>query len=229
MERAIVLLSGGLDSTTTLAIAKAEGFDLYALSFDYQQRHRCELDCAKRIAATYQVQDHLVVAFDLTKIGGSALTSRHQVPKTGVTDGIPSTYVPARNTIFLSFAAAWAEVVGAFDIFIGANVVDYSGYPDCRPDYLAAYTQMINLGTRVGRTTDKKFTIHAPLLKMSKVEIIKKGLALGVDYGGTHSCYDPSRLGDPCGLCDSCRIRRGAFAALGIPDPVDLRKQGQDL
>lgn len=221
---AVVLLSGGLDSTTALAIAQAEGFTCYALSFDYGQRHRLELEAARRVAAAFNVARHLVVTFDLRAIGGSALTSDLPVPKDrpaeATTAGIPITYVPARNTIFLSFALAWAETLDATDIFLGVNVYDYAGYPDCRPEYLRAYEAMANLATRAGVEGNRSWTLHAPLITLTKADIIRRGLALGVDYALTHSCYDPTPDGLACGHCDSCRFRRKGFAEAGIPDPL---------
>jgi len=219
-KKAVVLYSGGLDSTTCLALARSEGFAPYAISFAYGQRHTTELDVAKVNARTMGAVDHLVVEFDLRKVGGSALTSDIAVPKEGVGSDIPVTYVPARNTIFLSFALGWAEVLGAFDIFIGVNALDYSGYPDCRPEYIAAFETMANLATKAGVEGSGRFQIHAPLIRLTKAEIIGKGLALGVDYGRTHSCYDPTDEGLACGLCDSCRLRLKGFAEAGVPDPV---------
>lgn len=223
-RRAVVLLSGGLDSATTLAIARAEGFACYALSFDYGQRHRRELAAARRVAAASGVREHLVVAFDLRAIGGSALTADLPVPKDRTPDamaeGVPITYVPARNTIFLSFALAWAETLDAADVFIGVNVYDYSGYPDCRPEYLRAYEAMANLATRAGVEGGRRWTIHAPLIAMTKAQIIRRGLALGVDYGLTHSCYDPTPEGLACGRCDSCLLRLKGFAEAGAIDPI---------
>ncbi|MCS7079961.1 MAG: 7-cyano-7-deazaguanine synthase QueC [Chloracidobacterium sp.] len=223
-RRAVVLLSGGLDSATTLAIARAEGFACYALSFDYGQRHRRELDAARRVAAAIGAEAHLVVAFDLRAIGGSALTSDLPVPKdrspAAMAEGIPITYVPARNTIFLSFALAWAETLNAADIFIGVNVYDYSGYPDCRPEYLRAYESMARLATRAGVEGGQRLTIHAPLIEMTKAEIIRRGLTLGVDYSLTHSCYDPTPDGLACGRCDSCRLRLKGFTEAGVTDPI---------
>ncbi|GAB7025911.1 7-cyano-7-deazaguanine synthase QueC [Geotalea toluenoxydans] len=219
-KKAVVLYSGGLDSTTCMAIAREKGFEPYAMSFDYGQRHSVELATAKANAKTMGAAEHLVVSFDLRKVGGSALTADLDVPKEGVGAGIPVTYVPARNTIFLSFALGWAEVLGAFDIFIGVNALDYSGYPDCRPEYIAAYEATANLATRAGVEGTGRFVIHAPLIAMTKAEIIRKGLALGVDYGKTHSCYDPTPEGHACGLCDSCRLRLKGFAEAGVTDPV---------
>ncbi|MGB9710413.1 MAG: 7-cyano-7-deazaguanine synthase QueC [Thermodesulfovibrio sp.] len=218
--KAVVLLSGGIDSSTTLAIAKNEGFECYAISFDYAQRHRIELDFAKKVAKHIGVKEHLIISFDLRKIGGSALTSEIDVPA-GTQEGIPVTYVPARNTIFLSFALAWAEVLNAPFIFIGANVVDYSGYPDCRPEYLQAFERMANLATKISVEGKLQFKIHAPLLYLTKAEIIKKGIELGLDYSLTWSCYDPQ--GDPpkpCLKCPSCLFRLKAFEEAGIKDPL---------
>lgn len=227
-KKAVVLYSGGLDSTTCLAIAKAEGFEPYAISFAYGQRHKAELEFARTNAKAMGAVDHLVVEFDLRKVGGSALTSDIAVPKEGVGSDIPVTYVPARNTIFLSFALGWAEVLGAFDIFIGVNALDYSGYPDCRPEYIAAFEAMANLATKAGVEEAGRFTIHTPLIRLTKAEIIKRGLALGVDYGRTHSCYDPTPEGLACGLCDSCRLRLKGFSEAGVKDPVKYvtRDQG---
>ncbi|ACM19064.1 7-cyano-7-carbaguanine synthetase [Geotalea daltonii FRC-32] len=219
-KKAVILYSGGLDSTTCMAIAREEGFEPYAMSFDYGQRHSVELATAKANAKTMGASEHLVVSFDLRKVGGSALTADLDVPKEGIGAGIPVTYVPARNTIFLSFALGWAEVLGAFDIFIGVNALDYSGYPDCRPEYIAAFEATANLATRAGVEGTGRFVIHAPLIAMTKAEIIRKGLALGVDYGRTHSCYDPTPEGLACGLCDSCRLRLKGFAEAGVTDPV---------
>ena len=223
-EKAVVLLSGGLDSTTTLAIARAAGFELYAMSFDYGQRHSLELESARRVAKSMQVEKHLVAAFDLRAIGGSALTDQIQVPKERraeeIASGVPVTYVPARNTIFLSFALAWAEVLGAKDIFIGVNALDYSGYPDCRPEYIEAFEKMATLATKAGVEGRMPLKIHAPLIAMSKAEIIRTGLKLGVDYSMTHSCYDPTAGGIACGACDSCRLRLKGFAEAGASDPL---------
>jgi len=217
-------LSGGIDSATTLAIAKNEGFDVYALSFRYGQRHVIELEAAKRIAQHENVAGHLVIDIDLRSIGGSALTADITVPKARSMEqmgrNIPATYVPARNTIFLSYALAWAEVIGADDIFIGVNALDYSGYPDCRPEYIFAYEQMANLATKAGVEGGKKLKIHAPLIEMSKSQIIRKGIELGVDYSLTHSCYDPSASGEACGECDSCLLRLKGFRDAGVKDPV---------
>jgi 7-cyano-7-deazaguanine synthase len=218
-EKAVVLYSSGLDSTTCMAIARIQGFTPYAISFSYGQRHSVEMELAKRYARPMGAADHLVVDFDYRKVGGSALTSSVEVPKDGIGSDIPVTYVPARNTIFLSFAVGWAEVLGARDIFIGVNALDYSGYPDCRPEYIAAFEKMANLATRAG-VEGNGFTIHTPLISMTKAEIIKKGLLLGVDYALTHSCYDPTEDGLSCGLCDSCRLRLKGFAEAGLADPV---------
>jgi 7-cyano-7-deazaguanine synthase len=220
MKKAVILYSAGLDSTTCLAIAQAEGFAPYAISFDYGQRHRHELDLARANAKQLGAGEHLVVCFDLRQVGGSALTSDLEVPKEGVGADIPVTYVPARNTIFLSFALGWAEVLGAFDIFIGVNALDYSGYPDCRPEYIEAYQRMANLATRAGVEGAGQFTIHTPLLQLTKAQIIQRGLALGVDYSRTHSCYDPTPDGRSCGRCDSCRLRLKGFAEAGLSDPL---------
>lgn len=219
-KKTVILYSGGLDSTTCMAIAKAEGFEPYAMSFAYGQRHKAELELAKGNAKPMGAVEHMVVEFDLRKMGGSALTAEIDVPKEGVGNDIPVTYVPARNTIFLSFALGWAETLGAFDIFIGVNALDYSGYPDCRPEYIAAFEKMANLATKAGVEGAGRFTIHAPLIHLTKAEIIRKGLALGVDYGRTHSCYDPTVGGLACGRCDSCRLRLKGFAEAGVSDPV---------
>ncbi len=217
--KAVVLYSGGLDSTTCLAIASADGFSPYAISFAYGQRHSVELELARAHARRMGAVDHLVVDFDYRKVGGSALTDDISVPKEGVGDDIPVTYVPARNTIFLSFALGWAEVLGAFDIYIGVNALDYSGYPDCRPEYIAAFEAMANLATKAG-VEGRHFRIHTPLISLTKAQIIRKGVQLGVDYGLTHSCYDPTPEGLSCGRCDSCRLRLKGFAEAGMADPV---------
>ena len=223
---AIVLLSGGLDSTTVLAIAKDQGFTPYALSFRYGQRHVVELAAAKRVAEAAGVERHVVADIDLRVFGGSALTSDVDVPKRASTDelaaDIPVTYVPARNTIFLSFALAYAETIGASDVFIGVNALDYSGYPDCRPEYIRAYEAMANLATRAG-VGGAKLAIHTPLMEMTKAEIIRTGLNLGVDYGLTSSCYDPDAEGHPCGHCDSCLLRLKGFSEAGASDPLDYQ------
>lgn len=222
MKKAVVLYSGGLDSTTCMAIAREAGFSPYALSFSYGQRHAIELDKARENAAKIGAREHLVIDFDYRLIGGSALTADQAVPKDGVVaDTIPTTYVPARNSVFLSFALGWAEVLGAFDIFIGVNALDYSGYPDCRPEFIAAFEQLANLATRAGVERRDQFRVHAPLILLSKAEIITRGLGLGVDYRLTHSCYDPTPAGLACGLCDSCRLRLKGFAEVGMRDPID--------
>ncbi|GAB5047122.1 7-cyano-7-deazaguanine synthase QueC [Thermodesulfovibrio sp. TK110] len=218
--KAVVLLSGGIDSSTTLAIAKHEGFACYALSFDYGQRHKVELESAKKVAKHIGVKEHLIISFDLRKIGGSALTSELDMPS-GTQEGIPVTYVPARNTIFLSFALAWAEVLKASHIFIGANVVDYSGYPDCRPEYLQAFECMANLATKISIEGKLQFKIHAPLLYLTKAEIIKKGVELGVDYSLTWSCYNPQgEPPKPCLTCPSCIYRLKGFEEANLKDPL---------
>jgi 7-cyano-7-deazaguanine synthase len=222
--KAVVLLSGGLDSTTALAIARAEGHDPYALSFRYGQRHTVELDAAARVAAAVGVSAHVVADIDLRAFGGSALTDDsiavpHHDSADDVTADIPVTYVPARNTIFLSFALAWAETLGAADVFIGVNALDYSGYPDCRPEYIAAYERMANLATRAGVEGSTRLRIHTPLIDLTKAQIIERGLSLGVDYGLTHSCYDPVAE-RACGSCDSCLLRARGFAEVGVTDPA---------
>ena len=222
-SRAVVLLSGGLDSATCLAIARAEGLACTALSFDYGQRHRVELDAARRVAEAIGVVDHRWVSLDLRAFGGSALTDAIDVPKdrdaSQMAADIPVTYVPARNTIFLSYALALAEVIASTDIYLGVNAVDYSGYPDCRPEYIRAFEKMANLATRAG-VEGHRLTIHTPLLDLRKTEIIQRGLDLGVDYRLTHSCYDPDHEGRPCGHCDACVLRIAAFSELGMDDPV---------
>nr|C6E7E7.1 RecName: Full=7-cyano-7-deazaguanine synthase; AltName: Full=7-cyano-7-carbaguanine synthase; AltName: Full=PreQ(0) synthase; AltName: Full=Queuosine biosynthesis protein QueC [Geobacter sp. M21] len=222
-KKAVILYSGGLDSTTCLAIAKKQGFAPYALSFSYGQRHQQELEVAKLNARPMGAVDHLLVEFDLRKMGGSALTSDIEVPKEGVGEEIPVTYVPARNTIFLSFALGWAETLDCFDIFIGVNALDYSGYPDCRPEFISAYETMANLATKAG-VEGKRLQIHTPLISLTKAEIIQKGISLGVDYSKTHSCYDPAEDGAACGRCDSCRLRLKGFAEAGVTDPVRYQK-----
>jgi 7-cyano-7-deazaguanine synthase len=219
-KKAVILYSSGLDSTTCLAIAQEQGFTPYAISFDYGQRHRHELELARNMAKKLGAVEHLVVAFDLRQVGGSALTSEIEVPKEGVGNDIPVTYVPARNTIFLSFALGWAEVLGAYDIFIGVNALDYSGYPDCRPEYIESYERMANLATKAGVEGAGHFTIHTPLINLTKAEIIEQGMALGVDYSQTHSCYDPTPEGLSCGTCDSCRLRLKGFSEAGMSDPL---------
>jgi 7-cyano-7-deazaguanine synthase len=222
------LLSGGLDSTTVLAIAKAEGFDVYALSFAYGQRHSWELECARVVARAGGAKEHRTATIDLRAFGGSALTADIDVPKgrtpEQMSSGIPITYVPARNTIFLSYALAWAEVLGSSDIFIGVNALDYSGYPDCRPEFIAAFERMANLATKAGVEDRQALKIHAPLMSLTKAEIIRKGLELGVDYSLTSSCYDPSPTGQPCGGCDSCVLRQKGFRENGLVDPLQYRE-----
>lgn len=219
--QAVVLLSGGLDSATALACARDAGFECRCISVDYGQRHRFELEAARRVSAGMGVADHRVVAIDLRAIGGSALTDAIEVPKGegAAAQGIPVTYVPARNLLFLSLAAGFAEVVGARDIFVGVNAVDYSGYPDCRPEFIEAFTHAANAGTRAG-VEGRGFRVHTPLIGMTKPEIIRAGVRLGVDYGLTHSCYDPDHSGAACGRCDSCRIRRRGFEEAGVADPT---------
>jgi 7-cyano-7-deazaguanine synthase len=226
-RRAVVLLSGGVDSTTTLAIAKEQCFRPYALSFRYGQRHEVELEAASRVAKGAAVEQHKIVDIDLRNFGGSALTSDIDVPKgrhpEEMSVGIPITYVPARNTIFLSFALAWAEVLESSDVFIGVNVLDYSGYPDCRPEFIKAFEALANLATRAGVEGTTRLAIHAPLINLTKAEIIRKGVELGVDYSLTSSCYDPSGVGEACGLCDSCQLRRKGFLEAGVIDPTRYR------
>ena len=223
-RRAVVLLSGGLDSATVLAIAKRQDYACYALSFSYGQRHVWELEAAKRVAASLGAMEHRIASIDLRVFGGSALTGDIDVPKGRETHemahGIPVTYVPARNTIFLSFALAWAEVLEASDIFIGVNALDYSGYPDCRPEFIAAYETMANLATKAGVEGRQCLKIHTPLIAMTKAQIIAKGVELGVDYSLTSSCYDPSPTGEPCGQCDSCLLRQKGFRENGMEDPL---------
>ncbi|HEX7728574.1 MAG TPA: 7-cyano-7-deazaguanine synthase QueC [Terracidiphilus sp.] len=229
-RKAVVLLSGGLDSATVLAIAKREGFTPYALSFSYGQRHSWELEAARRVAASLGAAEHRIAQIDLRAFGGSALTADIAVPKgRGVEEmshGIPITYVPARNTIFLSFALAWAEVLGSSDVFLGVNALDYSGYPDCRPEYIAAYETMANLATKAGVEGHQNLKIHTPLIDLTKAQIIARGLALGVDYALTSSCYDPSPTGAPCGQCDSCLLRLKGFRENGMEDPLPQRASG---
>jgi 7-cyano-7-deazaguanine synthase len=226
---AVVLLSGGLDSTTVLAIAKAEGYAPYALSFRYGQRHTVELEAARRVAEVQGVEKHIVADIDLRVFGGSALTADIAVPHHESADelesDIPITYVPARNTVFLSFALAWAETLGCSDIFVGVNALDYSGYPDCRPEYIEAYEQMANLATKAGVEGTQHLKIHTPLIQLTKAQTIELGLGLGVDYSLTHSCYDPDEQGVSCGTCDSCLLRRRGFAELGLEDPVLVASQ----
>ncbi|MCE5244950.1 MAG: 7-cyano-7-deazaguanine synthase QueC [Syntrophobacteraceae bacterium] len=222
--KAVVLFSGGLDSTTCLAIAKSEGFEPYALSFHYHQRHRVEVEAARRVASALGVREHMVLELPLDRIGGSALTAAIDVPRDAspeeMPDRIPVTYVPARNTIFLSLALGWAEVIGAGDIFIGVNAVDYSGYPDCRPEFVEAFERMANLAVREAVEGRMRFRIHTPLLRLTKAQIILRGMELGLDYGLTHSCYDPDPQGFACGHCDSCLLRRKGFSEAGVPDPT---------
>jgi 7-cyano-7-deazaguanine synthase len=218
-KKAIVLLSGGLDSITALAIAKKQGFACYALSFDYGQRHSAELKAAAQIATEYQVEQHKVINLGLASIGGSALTDTHIAVPNALQEGIPVTYVPARNTLFLAFALAWAEVLKLHDIFIGVNAVDYSGYPDCRPEFITAFQALANIATKAG-VEGERFTIHTPLIALSKAEIIKQGMALGVSYESTVSCYSADEEGRACGVCDACRLRKAGFIAAGISDPT---------
>lgn len=230
LSRAVVLLSGGLDSATTAAIARREGHDVFALSFDYGQRHRFELDAARRVAAAVGVCEHRIVTIDLAQFGGSALTADVAVPKdrgdAEMQREIPITYVPARNTVFLSLALAYAEVTGAADFFLGVNAIDYSGYPDCRPEFIAAFERMANLATKAGVEGTLRFKIHTPLILLSKADIIRRGTELGVDYSLTHSCYDPDAQGRACGRCDSCLLRRRGFVEAGVVDPTVYREIG---
>ena len=223
-KKAVILSSGGIDSTTTMAMAKAENYAIYSLTFNYGQRHMPELEAAKKVARYFAAKKHLVISIDLRSIGGSALTDNIDVPKGrddhAIRYGIPVTYVPARNTIFLSYALAWAEVLQASDIFIGVNSIDYSGYPDCRPEFIAAYERLANLATKAAVEGKVIMKIKTPLISMTKADIIKKGIELGVDYSLTHSCYDPSREGKACGLCDSCILRKKGFREAAIPDPT---------
>ncbi len=228
MKRAVVLLSGGLDSTTTLTIAMAEGYEAYALSFDYGQRHQIEVEAARRVANSLGAKEHRVAKIDMRIFGGSALTDDVDVPKhrseTEIAHGIPITYVPARNTIFLAYALAWAEVISASDIFIGVNAIDYSGYPDCRPEFIQAFENLANLGTKAG-LQGRRFQIHTPLIKFSKAGIIRQAVELGVDLSLTHSCYDPTPEGLACGECDSCLLRLKGFREAGMKDPVRYVKK----
>lgn len=223
VPKAIVLLSGGMDSATILAIAKQRGYAVYALSVDYGQRHRCELAAARKVARALGVKRHLVFDMDLSRIGGSALTSKIPVPKGRPEDrraaGIPNTYVPARNTMLLSVALGWAETLGAQDIFIGVNAIDYSGYPDCRPEFIRAFERTANLATKAG-VEGKRFLVHAPLIRWNKARIVREGIRLAVPFALTHSCYDPDKKGKACGRCDSCLIRRNGFREAGVPDPT---------
>jgi 7-cyano-7-deazaguanine synthase len=228
MKHAVVLLSGGIDSTTTLAIAIAEDYETYALSFDYGQRHQIETDAARRVASSLGAKEHRIAKIDMRIFGGSALTDDIDVPKrraeTEIAQGVPVTYVPARNTIFLAYALAWAEVISASDIFLGVNAIDYSGYPDCRPEFIEAFETMANLGTKAG-VEGRRFQIHTPLIKFSKAEIIRKAVELDVDLSLTHSCYDPTPAGVACGECDSCLLRLKGFRETGIKDPIRYVKR----
>jgi len=228
-QQAVILISGGLDSATALAIARAEGWECYAMSFDYGQRHILELDAARKIAENMGVKKHLVIQVDLAGIGGSALTADISVPKNRsdaeLAAGIPVTYVPARNTIFLSYGLAWAEVIGATDIFIGVNAIDYSGYPDCRPEFIKAFEQMANLATKTAVEGGGAIRIQTPLLYMTKAQIIQQGVSLGIDYSLTHSCYDPTMEGLACGKCDSCQLRKKGFFEAGLKDPQKYADQ----
>ncbi|MGD8846193.1 MAG: 7-cyano-7-deazaguanine synthase QueC [Desulfobacteraceae bacterium] len=227
-KNAIILSSGGLDSTTVMAIAKDQGYDIFSLSFDYGQRHRFELEAARRVAELFRVKKHLVITMEMRAIGGSALTSDIEVPKGAPPEGadrIPVTYVPARNTVFLSYALAWAEVIKAADIFIGVNAVDYSGYPDCRPEFIEAFQTMANLATKAGVENKIRMRIHTPLIEMTKAQIIRTGVGLGVDYAMTHSCYDPSSSGHACGQCDSCILRKKGFRQARVEDPTTYVQQ----
>jgi 7-cyano-7-deazaguanine synthase len=221
--RAVVLVSGGLDSATVLAIARAAGHECYALSFDYGQRHRIELEAAKRVAGAQGAREHRTMRIDLAGIGGSALTDPAIAVPTEASSGIPVTYVPARNTVFLALALGWAEVLGALDIYVGVNAIDYSGYPDCRPEFIAAFERLANLATRLG-VEGQRFTIRTPLIELSKADIIRRGTALGVDYRLTISCYQPDAAGRACGRCDSCRLRRAGFEAAGVSDPTGYQR-----
>ncbi|MDD5056693.1 MAG: 7-cyano-7-deazaguanine synthase QueC [Sideroxydans sp.] len=224
MKRAVILLSGGLDSATVLAMARAQGFECYALSVNYGQRHHAELAASQRVARKLGAFEHRVISIDLTAFGGSALTDDNIAVPESASSGIPSTYVPARNTIMLSLALAWAEVLQAQDIFFGVNAVDYSGYPDCRPEFVAAFEKMANLATKAA-VEGKPLTLHAPLLHLSKAEIIKEGVRLGVDYALTVSCYQADEAGHACGRCDSCRLRREGFQSAGVPDSTRYRSE----
>ncbi|MGR9044893.1 MAG: 7-cyano-7-deazaguanine synthase QueC [Gammaproteobacteria bacterium] len=223
-DKAIVLLSGGLDSITVLALAKKQGYACYTLSFDYGQRHNAELNAAKKIAENYQVVEHKIISLGLNSIGGSALTDEHIAVPDSPQEGIPVTYVPARNTIFLSFALGWAEVLNAHDIFIGVNAIDYSGYPDCRPEFIEAFQKLANLATKAG-VEGHPISIHTPLISMSKADIIKQGIQLGVDYRQTVSCYSADKNGYACGVCDACRLRKAGFAEAQVDDPTLYQKR----
>ena len=222
MSKAVVLLSGGLDSVTTLALAREQGFDCYALSLDYGQRHTAELAAARRLAAAANVKQHKVISIGLDAVGGSALTDASIAVPDLPTEGIPVTYVPARNTVFLALALGWAEVLGAWDLFIGVNAVDYPGYPDCRPEFIAAFERLACLATK-GGVEGGEFHVHAPLINLGKAEIIREGLRLGVDYSQTVSCYSADDAGRACGVCDACRLRAAGFTAAGVPDPTRYR------
>jgi 7-cyano-7-deazaguanine synthase len=221
---AVVLLSGGLDSATALAVARRDGYRCHALTIAYGQRHAAELEAARRVAAALGAVEHRIVELDLRAFGGSALTGDLEVPKDrseeAMREGIPITYVPARNTVFLALSLAWAEVLGSFDIFIGVNILDYSGYPDCRPEFVAAFEQLANVATKAGVENRGRFRVHTPLIRMAKADIIRLGASLGLDYGLTHSCYDPAPVGAACGRCDACLLRRAGFEAAGVPDPT---------
>jgi len=229
MPRAVVLLSGGLDSAVTAAIARSQGRELFALSVDYGQRHRHELEAARRVAQSLAVRDHVIVPVDLSRFGRSALTGQYEVPKDRPADemasGIPVTYVPARNTVFLALALGYAEALSAADIFLGVNAVDYSGYPDCRPEFIAAFQRLANLATKAGVQGQLDFQIHTPLAGLTKAQIIRRGLELGVDFGLTHSCYDPDPAGRPCARCDSCLLRLKGFAEAGLKDPLEYKAE----
>jgi 7-cyano-7-deazaguanine synthase len=228
--KAVVLLSGGMDSATAAASARADGFSLYALSIRYGQRHALELAAARRVAAALGVARHVEIDIDLRAFGGSALTADIEVPKgrpiDGIGEGVPVTYVPARNTIFLSLALGWAETLGAFDIFIGANALDYSGYPDCRPEFIAAFERLADLGTRAGVESGRQFRVHAPLIALTKAQIVQRGRSLGVDFGLTLTCYDPSPAGEACGRCDACQLRLRGFQEAGLEDPALYQRVG---
>jgi 7-cyano-7-deazaguanine synthase len=231
-KKAVILLSGGLDSTTVLAIAKDQGYQCYCISFDYGQRQATELERARTTAAHLGAADHLILNIELDRIGGSALTGDIEVPKdrsfAEMESSVPVTYVPGRNTIFLSYALSWAEVIGADDIFIGINALDFSGYPDCRPDYLQTFERLANLATRAATVEGRRFVFHAPLMHLTKKEIIERGTSLGVDYRTTHSCYDPDEQGRACGVCDSCRLRLKGFAEAGLHDPILYQTTDKD-
>jgi len=231
-KKAVILLSGGLDSTTVLAIARDQDYRCFCLSFDYGQRQATELERARTNAARLGAADHLILQIELDKIGGSALTSTIEVPKNRsfaeMESSVPVTYVPGRNTIFLSYALSWAEVIGANDIFIGINALDFSGYPDCRPEYLQAFERLANLATRAATEEGRRFALHAPLMHLTKKEIIERGTSLGVDYATTHSCYDPDKQGRACGVCDACRLRLKGFAEVGLHDPIPYQTTDKD-